>query len=147
MSEMSVKRIVAVKEKRREMNFQITLSCLSCAVPSFQLVTCDKLTLAAVATPLKGGAHFPLFLLTLQAMVKDPKHKEEAEARAHLKSLVDQSAIQLPEMVPQVKSLDTNFRRVRLTCTFSHFCQIRPSDCYHFATRAIVFIALIAYFL
>jgi len=66
-----------------------------------QLVTMDKLTLAQVATPLKGGAHFPLFLLTLQAMVKDPQHKEEAEARTHLKSLVDQSGIKLPEMVPQ----------------------------------------------
>lgn len=62
----------------------------------------EKLNLQQIAQPLKGGAHFPLFLLTLQAMVKDPKHKEEAEARAKVKTLVDQSGIQLPEMIPQV---------------------------------------------
>jgi len=66
-----------------------------------QLVMSEKLTLQQVATPLKGGTHFPLFLLTLQAMVKDPKHKEEAEAKSKVKSLVDQSGVELPEMVPQ----------------------------------------------
>ena len=64
----------------------------------------EKLTLQQVATPLKGGTHFPLFLLTLQAMVKDPKHKEEAEAKSKVKSLVDQSGVELPEMVPQVRA-------------------------------------------
>jgi len=34
-------------------------------------------------------------------MVKDPKHKEEAEAKSKVKSLVDQSGVELPEMVPQ----------------------------------------------
>ena len=63
----------------------------------------ENLTLQQVALPLKGGAHFPLFLLTLQAMVKDPKHKEESEARFKVKSIVDQSGIELPEMVPQVR--------------------------------------------
>ena len=62
----------------------------------------EKVSLEQIAIPLKGGAHFPLFLLALQAMVKDPKHKEEAEARANVKSLVDHSQIQLPDMVPQV---------------------------------------------
>jgi len=66
-----------------------------------QLVVSEKVSLEQIAIPLKGGAHFPLFLLALQAMVKDPKHKEEAEARANVKSLVDHSQIQLPDMVPQ----------------------------------------------
>jgi hypothetical protein len=63
------------------------------------------MSLSQVAPPLKGGVHFPLFLLTLQAMQKELSDgQSEAGAKEKLAGLVNESGIRLQDMVPQVQA-------------------------------------------